>query len=199
MPFRVFCEPSRTARYVASSLFFFFDFLPLGFLMGIACRLLDDAPSSVSSPGSVSRSKGSSFASLEVPGVSTAVEIPGSCWGISLGSNGSAIWDSTSLLLGWFSVWFPSVLAEVGSFPAGSLVFCGSSSFGIMIGAAFVISWLDLFVLDGWFCMSPVAFFSWFLEFVFPFLTFFHPSPSSGVVAIHNPAFGNGASLQLLV
>ena len=67
IPFRVFCDPSRTARYVASSLFFFFDFLPLGFLMGIACRLLDEAPSSVSSPGSISRSKGS-FASLEVPG-----------------------------------------------------------------------------------------------------------------------------------
>ena len=169
MPFRVFCEPSRMARYVASSLFFFFDFLPLGFFMGIACRLLDEAPSSVSSLGSVSRSKGS-FASLEVPG---------SGWGISPGSNGSASWDSTSLLLGWFSFWFPSTLAEVVSFPSGSLIFCGSSSFWIMIGAPFVASWWDLFELDGWFCMSPAAFFSWFLVFVFPFLTFFHPSPSS--------------------
>ena len=56
-PFRVFCDPSRTTRYVASSLFFFLDFLPLGFLMGIVCRLLDEAPSFDSSPGSVSSRK----------------------------------------------------------------------------------------------------------------------------------------------
>ena len=54
MPFRVFCDPSKIARYVASSLFFFFDFLPLGFLKGVACRLLDEEPSSDSSSGSVS-------------------------------------------------------------------------------------------------------------------------------------------------
>ena len=98
--FRVFCDPSRTARYVASSIFFFFDFLPLGFLMGVACKLLDEAPSSVSSPGSVSSNKGSSFVSLEGLEASAAVETPGSGWGISPGSNGFETWDSTSLLLG---------------------------------------------------------------------------------------------------
>ena len=103
-PFRVFCDPSSTDRYVASSLFFFFYFLPLGFLNGTACRLLDEAPSSVSSPGFVSSNKGSSFVSLEGPEGSTAVETTGSDWGISLGSIGSAAWDTTSLLLGCFSV-----------------------------------------------------------------------------------------------
>jgi len=73
MPFRVFCDPSSTARYVASFLFFFFDFLPLGFLKGTACKLLDEAPLSVSSPESVSNIKGSSFMSLEGPEVSATI------------------------------------------------------------------------------------------------------------------------------
>ena len=90
MPFKVFCDPSRIARYVASSLFFFLDFLPLGFLMGAVCRLLDEEPSSVSSPGSNSSSKDSMFASLDGPEGLAAVKTLGSGW-ISLDSSGSAI------------------------------------------------------------------------------------------------------------
>ena len=126
---RVFCEPSSTDRYVASSLFFFVDFLPLEFLKGMVCRLLEESPSSVSSPGSVSRSSGSSFVPLEGSEWSTTFKTLGSEWGNSPGSNGSANWDFASLLQVCFLVGISSTLIDAGYFPVGTLILYGSFAF----------------------------------------------------------------------
>ena len=98
IPFMVFCDPSSIDRYVSSSLFFFVDFLSLGFLKGTACRLLEETPSSVSSPWSVSMSRGYSFASLKGSEWSATFKTPGSERGNSPSSNGSATWGFASLL-----------------------------------------------------------------------------------------------------